>query len=88
MLCEIALQQAFPTPVIGLLLVLFATLGNVKVSLNCAVPSLYLGRILLPVALITMWFLRVGDDLHRILGAACCFTAWGSADWRTRVGSA
>ncbi|KPW17792.1 Sensor histidine kinase CorS [Pseudomonas cannabina pv. alisalensis] len=67
-LCEIALQQAFPTPFIGLLLVLFATLGHAMVSLNCAVPSLYLGRILLPVALIAMWFLRIGDDLHRILG--------------------
>jgi len=81
MLCEIALQQAFSTPFVGLLLVLFAMLGNAKVSLNCAVPSLYLGRILLPAALIAIWFLGVGDDLHSILGGAVllyglCLCLW------------
>ncbi|KTS76468.1 histidine kinase [Pseudomonas oryzihabitans] len=68
MLCKLALQQAFPMPFLALLLVLFATLCNAKVSLNCAVPCLYLGRILLPAALIAMWLLRVDDSLHRILG--------------------
>ncbi|MFD2404614.1 hypothetical protein ACFSVK_00605 [Azorhizophilus paspali] len=80
-LCEIALQQAFPTSFIGLLLVLFATLGNAKASLNCAVPSLYLGRILLPATLIAMWLLRVGDDLHRILGITVLLYGLGLCRW-------
>ncbi|MBB5865947.1 HAMP domain-containing sensor histidine kinase [Xanthomonas sp. 3058] len=81
MLCGIALQQAFPTPFSALLLVLLAALGNVNASLKCAVPSLYLGSILLPAVLIAMWLLRVGDDLHKILSITFLLYGLGLCQW-------